>query len=57
MTAEEAATSYEAYPDNIHCDGPQKKLTINGVDYYRWVFYPEIPSKTEDLPKHIEKLG
>lgn len=55
MTPEEAASGYEAYPDDIKCDGTQKKLTIYGVDYFRWVFYPETPSTTEDHPKHVEK--
>ncbi len=55
LTAAEAASSYEAYPDDVKCDGTQKKLTINGEDYYRWVFYPQIPSTDEYLPKHIQK--
>lgn len=55
MTAEEAANSYEAYPDDLKCDGTQKKLIINDEEYFRWVFYPETPSTTEDLPTHITK--
>jgi hypothetical protein len=54
MTDDEAG-SYEAYDDHIHCDGTQAKLTINGEDYFRWVFYPETPSTTEDHPNHIQK--
>jgi hypothetical protein len=54
MTDEEAG-SYEAYDDHVHCNGTEDKLTINGEDYFRWVFYPEIPSTTEDHPKHIQK--
>jgi hypothetical protein len=54
MTDDEAG-SYEGYDDHVHCDGTEAKLTINGEDYFRWVFYPEKPATNEDLPTHIQK--
>ena len=55
MTADEAAASYEAYPDDVKCDGTEKKLIINSEDYFLWVSYPETPLTNEDFPDYIKK--
>ena len=54
MSPGEATSSYEAYPDDIKCDGTEMELRINDETYYHWVFYPETPPTQPDKKRHFE---